>query len=366
MLLASYNQQYLLIKPFEKWLDSEGYYIASLGGIRNEAGMSEEELEMLKKLQGEWETITFYREFNFNIQEGNDIYPVKVLVYDNNFWNNYTPILKSGKFEKSDYSSNKPWCIATPNIYSLKPMLPNAIEALEIKGVMGDLCYIPICDQLDKNGSFADNFYKKYSKERDNEIYLLMPTSQWERLEIDNSEAILPFSKIIIPKRQLTNEEKSHNEEVFRDYASPQLPMSTLKERAKNDINDRLRRFLPLLIAQLTITLFGIICASAIQTLSDEKTFSIYGLCGMNRKKRMLINLSEYGILLLFSGAVTYIAYFVTKTKGMHAKYGLLFQINNLALSAAIIGILLAVSLTAPHIITRNKRLADQLRRETE
>lgn len=363
MLLASYNQQFILIKPFQEWLSSEGYYIANMKPMN---GSEKEEDGLMTKLHGEWKEINFYRETDFNIHEGNDIYTIKVLVYDNDFWDDYVPVMKSGRWRKSSYSGDKPWCIATPNIYSLSIMLPNSKEEIVVKGVMGDLCYIPRCNNWSRNGTVSDNFYSKYSSKRDETMYILMPESQWQRLRVSDKQLNASESKIIIPERMLTDEEKIHNEEVFREYASPQLPMSTLKERAKNDINDRLQRFLPLLIAQLTITLFGIICATAIQTLSDEKTFSIYGLCGMNHKKRLLINLSEYGILLLFSGAVTYIVYFVTKMKGMHAKYGLMFQINNLALSVAIICILLSVSLTAPYIITRNKRLADQLRRETQ
>lgn len=360
ILLASYQQQFTLVKPFSKWLDSDGYYVIGL----DETGSNNKTL--FESLEGEWERVQYYRETTFNMYDNNKLYPIKVLVYDNEFWDNYSPLLKKGKWQKSDIIEDSPWCIATPNMFGTELLLPDADTNLKVNGIMGDLCYIPLNKSWSKNGSIAENFYSVFSTKRDETINILMPESQWNQLGLPNDILYSPRFEIIISKHELSDEAKSYNDKIFKEFGEPAIPMSTLNLRAKADIKNRLQRFLPLLLAQLTITLFGLLCVSAIQTLSDEKTFSIFGLCGMNRKKRLLINLSEYGLLLIISCSITYIVYFVTKNAGMHTKYGLLFSMNNLILSAVLVGLLLLISITAPFIITRNKRLADQLRRETE
>ncbi len=364
MLLSSYNQQYILIKPFSEWLNSDGFYVTGLDSPNFK--ITNDENNILDELKGEWERISFFREAVFNVQQGNITYPIKIIIYDNNFWNNYTPVMQSGKWFKSDYSEKGIWCVATPNIINNEILLPGANEKIKVNGIMGNLCYIPIMTSWNCNSSIKDNFYKKYSYERDEQIFILMPESQWKKIGLSNELTYKSRYGIILPKHKLSEEEKTYNDEVFRQFGSPQIPMSKIKSQSRFELNDNLRRFLPLLIAQITITLFGIICASAIQTFNDEKLFSIYGLCGMNRKKRLMINLSEYGLLMFLCGAITYIIYFITKVKGKHAKYGLLFSTNNIMLSVALIILLIALSITAPYIITRKKCLADQLRRNIQ
>lgn len=357
VLLASYQEQYLLEKPFAQWLSSDGYYMTAL---EETDPFAEEEKTLWDSLYGDWERISFYSETTFIVEN----YPLHVIIYDNNFWDKYEPVMKYGKWYKSSKSKKKPWCVATSNVFSNSISLPGASNDLEVSGVLGDLCYIPMLTSWSLEGSIADNFYKRFDTKREEEIYLLMPKSQWESLGFHYDE-LYGNQGIIIPKTSLTDEEKQKNEELFQQFAYPEIPMSKLYERSKSDLNSRLRRFLPLLIAQFIITVFGMISASAVQTLQDNYIAAVYGICGMSRRKRLIIDLSKYGILLSIGGAITFLAYVITKLTGLHSKYGLHFTATNIVMSVVLLVILLICSVLSPFIITRKKYLADSLRKES-
>lgn len=360
VLLASRNHQAVLIEPFADLLDEDGYYLASPDSITTWEGVPFKEA-----LQGEWQYFEF-QHYVTTTQTTNGEMSLKVMVYDNAFWDAYSPLMQHGRWKSSDAIGDVPWCVVTPNIYSHDILTIHGIPAAEIdiKGCLADLCYIPSMDSWYLDGSIADNFYYIYDFDTTDTAYVLMPQSQWDLLNQPESVLGATGGCIAIPTSELTDEQRQINESVFRDCAHPEIALSELKERAEADLEENTRRFLPLLLTQLLITLFGIICATAMQTLQERSVTAIYYLCGMQQRQGMILSLWQSLCLAAVSSGWVWITYMITKILGLHANYGLHFGWNNLLITIILMIAVIMNSILSNYFVNRAAHPMILLRRQ--
>lgn len=351
VLIASRNQQKMLIQPYSKFLEKEGYYIS----LQATTPFDRDKIDMVGSLSGEWETTTFssYHFANSTI-----------MIYPDDFWDSYAPSIKHGKKPKSSKTSGSPWCIASANYNDKSVEVPGFDGTIKIKGVLADKCYIPDMSAWSRNGGIKENLYKTFNLSQSDTVYFLIPESQWDKFSKGKANLTKDNHCIAVLKSELTEEQIAANEKLFQNTAYPQIELSVLKERAYKELEKNNRRFLPLLIAQVIITIFGIICATAIQAMRDVTITSIYKLCGMNKKHGIYLAIGNSAILLGISTGWIIITYFITLLAGTHAKYGLRFGANNICITLLIMIILLLSSVITNRIVSKKSDFSLELRRQ--
>lgn len=351
VLIASRNQQKTLIQPYSDLLDKEGYYLP----FQETTMFGKDEIDVVGSLNGEWETTTFSKYcFADNT----------IMVYPDDFWDSYAPSIKRGKKLKSSKTSDSPWCIASANYNGKSVEVPGFDETIKIKGVLADKCYIPNMSRWSRNGGIKENLYKTFNLSQSDTVYFLMPQSQWDKFSKGKASLNKQRLCIAVLKSELTEEQIAANEKIFQNAGYPQIELSVLKERAYKELEKNNRRFLPLLIAQVIITIFGIICATAIQAMRDVTITSIYKLCGMNRKQGIYLAIGNSAILLGISTGWIIITYFISLLAGAHAKYGLRFGANNICITLLIMIILLLSSVITNRLVSKKSDFSLQLRRQ--
>ena len=350
-LIASRNQQKMLIQPYSDLLDKEGYYLT----YKVTPMFGKDDINLIESLNGEWETtmVSKYSFANSNI-----------MVYPDDFWDSYNPSIKHGKKPKSSKTSDSPWCIATANYNDKTIEVPGFNKSIKVKGVLADKCYIPSMNTWDRKGSIKENLYDTFNLSQSDTVYILMPQSQWDEFSKGKANLIKGSHCIAVLKSELTEEQIAENEKLFKDTAYPQIELSVLKERAYKDLEKNNRRFLPLLIAQTIITIFGIICASAIQAMRDGTITSIYRLCGMNNKHSTILAAGNSAVLLGLSSCWIIIIYFITMFAGTHAKYGLRFGLNNIIITLLIMIIMFLSSIITTKLVIKKSDFSVTLRRQ--
>lgn len=359
VLIASRNQQKTLIQPYSELLEKEGYYLS----FQETSLFGSDKIDVVESLSGEWE-ITSINRYVFNANEGGKTIPCTAIIYPNDFWDSYAPSIKHGKKPKSSKTNDSPWCIASANYNGDSVVIPGSNKKIKIKGMLADKCYIPSMDTWERNGSLKENLYTTFNLSQSDTAFFLMPQSQWDALNIGNEGLVNVGHCIAVLKSKLTEEQRAANEKLFQNAAYPQLELSVLKERAYKDLEKNNRRFLPLLIAQVIITIFGIICATAIQAMRDVTITSIYKLCGMNKKHGIYLAIGNSAILLGISTGWIIITYFITLLAGTHAKYGLRFGANNICITLLIMIILLLSSVITNRIVSKKSDFSLELRRQ--
>ena len=335
VLLASYNQQTMLQEPYMELMQSDGYYLS--GGIDEEL-VTQDGTPMMDVLEGDWNTFkltAYIAKFYCGQQE----FSGKFLICEDAFWDAYHPVLKHGRWKKSD-SGTESWCVATANVPGDSVTIPGYGQTVAVKGVLGDLCYLPSMSRWSRNGSFQVNFYDIFQLERESTVYFLISRSQWNKLGI--AENYQSHNQIITTASQLTDAQREKNAALFRELGEPQIPLSVLLERAEDARLENVRKFLPLLVSMLIITMFGILCATAIHTMQDLKQTAVYYLCGM-----------RWRTSLTLTPGCTGAAWLIATAFGVPAQLGLRFDWNNLGITMILFGLVLLSGCLMPYGITK-------------
>ena len=346
VLLASYNQQSMLQEPYMELMESEGYYLS--GNIEDDL-VTSKGIPIMEALEGDWNIYKFSK-YVEQFECGQESIAGQFLIYEDAFWDTFHPVLKHGRWKKSD-SGKEPWCIATANALGDSVTLPGCEQPVAVKGVLGDLCYLPSMSSWYRNGSMQDNFYRIFQIEKETQVYFLIPRSQWNKLGIEAEEE--SPNQIITTASHLTDAQREKNATLFRELGEPQIPLSVLLERAEDARMENVRKFLPLLLSLLLITLFGILCATAIHTMQDLKQTAVYYLCGMRWRTSLTLTLLQLGILLVLTAGCTAAAWLIAAGFGVPAQLGLRFDWNNLGVSLILFGLILLSGCLMPLGITK-------------
>lgn len=347
VLLASVQQQAVLEEPYLPYLQQDGYYLPY---TPNSILFNQDNL--LDLLHGDISTFNF-KSYHGTLDSGT---PFRIVIYDNSFWDSYHPVLLRGKWEQTVKHQNEAWAIVSPNYTSQKLTIPNAASEIQVVGVLGELSYFPDMNHWRLTGSMTDNLYSVYDIEREEGILLLMPQSSWDYLRIQDEDHVFSDSNCIAVWNQpLTEMEIQENMDILRTHGDPAIPLSTLLERAESAKNENIRKYLPLLIAQIIITVFGLICAAIIQSMQDQHIIHIYSICGMNHRQWIALEIVKYGILLGIAAFVTLMLYLFGEHAHIYAKYGLLFSSENIILTGFMIAGLLLCSALIPFIWIRKQ-----------
>ena len=202
-LIASRNQQKMLIQPYSDLLDKEGYYLS----YKVTPTFGKDEINLIESLNGEWETtmVSKYSFANSNI-----------MVYPDDFWDSYDPSIKHGKKPKSSKTSDSPWCIATANYNDKTIEVPGFNKSIKVKGVLADKCYIPSMNTWDRKGSIKENLYDTFNLSQSDTVYILMPQSQWDEFSKGKANLIKDSNCIAVLKSELTEEQIAENEKLLR------------------------------------------------------------------------------------------------------------------------------------------------------
>ncbi|MDE5564716.1 MAG: hypothetical protein K2I93_06140 [Oscillospiraceae bacterium] len=347
VLLASYQQQAMLEEPFSDLLQYDGYYITMIGSTI--PGLED---PVIEQLEGEKETINFPY-YVCNAQCVGQTIPIQIFIYEDSFWASYHPVLQHGTWMSADKQGDHAYCVVTSNCPGKEIIIPGISVTAEASGILSTLTYIPQMNRWSRNGGLDENFYRAFDAASEETVILLMPRTQWEKLAIPK-EQLVTSSNCILYFTSLTDEQAEHNAKVLEDAASPGILLSTLRERVDKAQIDTTRRYLPLLIALLLITVFGIMCAMAIHLLQDLHSYAIYFLCGMRWRKCAELCAVQLGFLLILALAVCATGYFVLQMTEQAAVLGLRFTWINIVVSLGLCTGVLFLGSLFPRLILKN------------
>ena len=367
LLLASYQQQSLLEKPFAEMLQFDGYYLPerafSMGSVLDDNSQLSKN-DLTEDLQGEKEVFRIYSGQS-DITYTSGVMNTTIVVYEDSFWQEYQPILKQGKWFAPEKDTEIPLCITTPNCPDNE--IYYAGKEIHRAGIMSDSTYIPTMQQWNKIGGIQKNLYKIFHAENADTIYLLMPCSQWKKLGFskeDESVLITPSAYVIVMfTTPLTEEQNAYNMSIFQEYAHPEIALSEFREQIKTAKNDTIRRYLPLVAAFSMITIFGIFCVMAIHFFQDMKTYSVCYLCGMKWNTCVLLSLLQLAILLCIVFLFSICAFFILRISGITAELGLRFTANNLVFTLLFLLFVLLIGGLLPMLLIRHRTPLTLLRR---
>lgn len=356
VILASVLQQAVLEEPYLSYLQQEGYYLpftpnSILYGQDN----------LLEMLHGDFSVFTI-KNYCGTLENGSSY---KIIVYDDVFWDQYHPVLLQGKWENTKKHQNESWAVVSPNCSNPIINIPNVVSEIQAVGVLGELSYYPDMSKWLLTGSMSENLYSVFDIEREEVILMLMPQSSWEHLGIHDEEHFFtaPYC-IAVQNHPFTDSEIQENNEILRTHGNPAILLSTLFERAESAKNENIRKYLPLLIAQIIITLFGLICASLIQSMQDRHINDIYSFCGMSRHQWVEIDLLKNTIILGIAVSITLMLYLWGKNAHIFAQYGLLFGVENVLFTGFMIVLFLLGGTLIPFFFMR--KIYSEKRRNNE
>lgn len=367
LLLASYQQQSMLERPFAEMLRFDGYYLPerafSMGSILDDDPQLSEN-DLVEDLQGEKEIFRIYLG-QTDITYTSGVMNTTIIVYEDPFWQDYRPILKSGKWFDPEKDTEIPLCITTSNCPDSE--IYYAGKEIHRAGMISEATYIPTMQQWNKIGGIQKNLYKIFHADNADTIYLLMPRSQWKKLgfsQEDESVLITPSAYVIVMfTAPLTEAQRSYNMSILQEYAHPEIALSEFREQIKTAKNDTIRRYLPLVIAFSMITIFGISCVMAIHFFQDMKTYSVCYLCGMKWSTCALLNLLQLAILLCIAFLLSICAFFILRISGITAELGLRFTANDLVSTLLFLLFVLLIGGLLPMLLIRHKTPLTLLRR---
>lgn len=143
------------------------------------------------------------------------------------------------------------------------------------------------------------------------------------------------------------------NEEKLSSIKNTTIKMSEFRERTNEYLQEQYVKLLPILLCVFIIVIAELVCSVAMNTKTQMKNYGIYFLCGCRWKDCLKISVA-YSAIILFGGAVIGSAAFVIFQL---SDYSTLFEqnmaVNNIYITAAIIAVMLVVSLIVPFFMVR-------------
>lgn len=343
ILAASYQLQSMLEEPLSSYLKQDGYYIHNVSDF--------EGIEIVNRLKGNKEIYTTRSLSNVFKSDIGDI-PSNLIVYDDSFWKEYHPAMKRGTW--NILQSKDIGCIVTGNCSAKYVQIPGSSDFIKIKGVLNDSTYIPSFTQWSRSGGLAENFYKIFHSENEELVYVLMPLTQWNKLNL--SDDILVWDQYdIVVFSELSDEERNYNHNLLEANGNPAISLSVLYDRAEKAKKNVIHRFLPLMISLGCLAVFGLVCGAAIHMLQDLRVLSIYYLSGMKWNQCIILCMLQILIILILAIIISIITIIILLLTGVLSRLGLRFTYNNIIISSIICFISLIANCIIPYSMVHSK-----------
>lgn len=353
-IAASYNGRYMLYKPYEKMLENGGYFFSMTNSIAND---EEHITKSFDKLKGNYTFFTFHGLTPRINEEEN----VRLLIIDDEFYNKLRLPLKSGK-----YNSNADFygIISCNNMFHTgdKISLYDYDLNISVCGELTNPTYFPTLNSYAANGDVR-MFYSKYSIELDLLPFILVPMSSYVKMsEKAGDIAWQELGGIIYYNSPPSDiEHKSNLQALSQEQII--VDLTEVKDRTSKYLNEDVNKYMPISILALIVSVIGIVCSTAIYSIKQIKTYTVYYLCGMQWKDALKLIAANIILMLAISVGIVIAIGVIFNISGLFGNFGFVIRSNNLAITAAIVFCVFIIAMAFPAIFLRKRSPVDLLRR---
>ena len=295
--------------------------------------------------------------------------------YDDDFINDYKPLLEKGKW-LDEYDTETDGCINAVVSYNEKYKIgdictvvnkPNEDETIEIKlrivGMLSDGAKV-----LDKFGasseiSDATSLYKNYySKQHPNGLLFL--TKKSEKTECRPGMLIVKFKD---------GYSKDELDKIYADIGNKfeddvsimwNLKTERIGKKSLKSINEQKIMMMPLIVGIVILIIVSIFSMSAISSNKQLKNYGIYTVSGATRKRCIFIQMWNVFYSCVLSVVLAYVVFKLMTVGGIISASIVSIGRNELLACGAIIVIAIIASAVMPAIIIGRAQAKEMLKEE--
>ena len=356
ILIAGLNNQTMQAAPYEYFFSQKGYFCWSYRSLDIEHTDQYTPESIVKKLDGNLHIIEMYlTQVTWN---GNDM---DCVICDDQIMKNMKLPITNGSFPGTEYAA-----IISPNEFGLTSgtiaqVLQQGVKReIPISGELTNPTYRPHWDGWEADAG-VELFYRRYDQGTQETPYFIMSRSTAEALSLMEF-AYSQSGFLLVYDVPCTDEIYQKNADILKEYGFT-ISSVEMEERTQKALHEARKKFIPLGVLVFLVALVGFVFHIALQTFSQERTYAIYYLCGMDWKRIVGLNslmiLLMLAVSLLLSSALAILSLYTP----ISAQFGLLYQSNNLMITGVICVICFVVAMLTPIAVVGNKTPVDILRR---
>ncbi len=342
LLLASYNNRYMLYSPYGRILEQDGFFVYSLNGETDFSQLYEytfEDIYTIKKM------LLF-----------DGVEQITVVLVPDEIYNKLTLPLQKGSYSNKSSSFSAVAVPAHNKDIIGKQFCISEDKYLTVCGTLTNPTYIPSYGKCNTDLTFSD-WYQSVSSDSNEGITLVTSQVCIDNLKDEKLSNLIvthDFGAIATVSDNTSETELNRIKcELEKDFWV--VSLSEISENSQNYIDFQVKKYLPIGIVAASVIIMGIIGGFEIFTLRNLHKHSIYYLCGA--KKRNLLELCLISILLLITISLLCcgILYSFLKTSGANAYFGFVFDLNNLIITFVTISAIIILSCASAFVSVVSK-----------
>lgn len=297
-----------------------------------------------------------------------------LIAYTDNMINIYEPKMKYGKWlSECDLSNGEVYGIVSSKAnlsvgdtvkitsvqfdekdYEFKNPKYKDIE-IKIVGVVDDNASL-LC--LDDYFSYDDNYKNLYGNVKDIDSLLITSQSQLESKHVGYS--ISNRKQLIKYKSNASQQEIDEMNNLLRGLG-PTVDMKEFYDRSQNYFYNQMLKIVPLLICTILLIVVSTISISALNIKNNIKLYSVFYVCGSNRRKCLCLCLFNSILTVVIGIAITYIIMSISNISGALGQT--VIQITNIGILMCAVAVVVHIvcSMIMPVVLMNKNSLIENL-----
>ncbi len=302
-----------------------------------------------------------------------------MIAYTDDTINMYEPNMKSGKWlSECDLSDDMVFGVvsAKSNLsvgddikitsvrydeddYEFQNPIYEDIE-IQIVGVLNDNADV-LC--LDDYFSYDDDYRNMYGNIEDVGSLLIMSQSQLDSKQVGHS--LSNRKQLIKYKSDASQQEIDEMNNLLRGLG-PTVEMKEFYNSSQNYFYNQMLKIVPLLICTVLLIIVSTISISALTIKNNIKLYSIYYVCGSDRRQCLTLYFFNSALTALIGLAVTYIIMNISNISGILGQTVIQITNGGILMSAVAILLHIACSMIMPMVLMNNKSLRENITENNE
>lgn len=300
-----------------------------------------------------------------------------LISYTDDMINIYEPKIKSGKWlSKCDLSADTVYGVVNSksrlsvgdrikitsfrydeNDFKFENPIYEDVEIL-ITGILDDNADV-LC--LDEYFSYDDDYRNMYGNVKDVDSLLIMSQSQLDRKQVGCG--ISNRKQLIKYKSNASQQEIDGMNNLLRGLG-PTVDMKDFYDKSQNYFYNQILKIVPLLICAVLLIVVSTISISALNIKNNIKLYSVFYVCGSNRRQCLTLCLFNSILTVLIAVAIAYIVMNVSNISGILKQTVIQITDSGLLMCAAAVLIHLGCSMIMPVALMSKGSLRENLKND--
>ena len=391
-------RDYYIVKDL---LESDGLFC---GGLFLSPEKEGEQMKDTDYIKSNLKNVDFVSTISFSgfqtgVDENNIVESAYTLIYDDYSANLYKPRMADGVWitECSD-DCEYPQAVITENPFGYKVGDVIKIDGdekeqtIKIIGIIGDnekylaanssdgsreqpytvlfdKHFNKIRDELTNRGMSEEEIEETlgvFGYETDSDPYnqpeFFFSMDEWKKT---GEECSMSNSLFIKYNDDITDEEKIYNYRFMTqqiDVLTFALRFSDIQKNSMKIVNDDIDILVPIIVAVLLLALIGSLSSNAINCKTNMKNYSVYYLCGGEKKNIIMINLLHNSVIIMLSFILSLIGLLLLSVFNVFENTVIRFSLYHIPAVILIAMVFVMLSCIVPLMMIKRKNLSETLK----